>query len=121
MITGDAHPIHYDAEYATRTVFGRRVAHGLLVASVGALGATAVSRRLEESMIAFVEQGCTFLRPVLLDEEVRTEFAVETVLAKPRTSSGLVRFAVRILGADGQLAARGHHVYLLRARGGSRA
>jgi 3-hydroxybutyryl-CoA dehydratase len=54
-VTGDAHPIHYDREYAMKTRFGECVAHGLLVMSVTALGATPLSDRLEESMIAFVE------------------------------------------------------------------
>jgi len=43
-LTGDAHPIHYDADYAAKSKFGARVAHGLLVSSVSALGATAMSR-----------------------------------------------------------------------------
>ena len=30
-MTGDAHPIHYDDEYARKTRFGRRLAHGLLL------------------------------------------------------------------------------------------
>lgn len=118
-ITGDAHPIHYDAQYAARSTFGSCVAHGLLVAAVGALGATPVSPLLEESMVAFVEQGGKFLRPVLLGDEIRTEFEVESVAAKPATGLGLVRFIVRVYGRDGELAMRGYHVYLFRSRGGA--
>ena len=55
-LTGDAHPIHYDADYARGTRFGAPVAHGLLVAAIGALGATALSPRLESSMVAFLEK-----------------------------------------------------------------
>lgn len=52
--TGDAHPIHYDDAYAASTPLGGRVAHGLLVMSMTALGAAPLSTRLEASMIAFV-------------------------------------------------------------------
>ena len=38
-MTGDAHPLHYDDEYAKRTRFGRRLAHGLLLTSMTAVGA----------------------------------------------------------------------------------
>ena len=38
-MTGDNHSIHYDDEYAKATRFGKRVTHGLLVTSMGALGA----------------------------------------------------------------------------------
>ena len=54
-ITGDAHPIHYDADYAAKTRFGRPLAHGLLVAGYSALGATTLSALLEESMVAMLE------------------------------------------------------------------
>ena len=34
-LTGDWHPLHTDAEYARGTVFGERIAHGMLTLSVG--------------------------------------------------------------------------------------
>ena len=37
-LTGDNHPIHYDVEYARTTRFGKPLAHGLLLASLTALG-----------------------------------------------------------------------------------
>src|SRR5215475_9707434 len=70
-LTGDNHPIHYDEDYARRTQFGARVAHGLLVMAMSALGASAYAQRLEASMIAFVEQGCRFRKPVLLGHRPR--------------------------------------------------
>lgn len=114
-ITGDAHPIHYDAEYAARTRFGKPVAHGLLVMAMTALGATPLSGRLREGMVAFVEQDCRFLKPVLVDESIRTELEVERV---ERKSGGLgyVRFIVRVFRADGELALAGHHSYLIKCR-----
>ncbi len=33
-ITGDNYPVHVDAEYAQTTRFGRRIAHGMLTASL---------------------------------------------------------------------------------------
>ncbi len=34
-LTGDWHPLHTDAVYASSTVFGERIAHGMLTLSVG--------------------------------------------------------------------------------------
>ena len=48
-LTGDNHPIHYDEEYARQTRFGGRVAHGLLVMAMTAVGASPLSPRLERS------------------------------------------------------------------------
>ena len=33
IISGDTNPIHLDDEYAKKTRFGKRIAHGILVAS----------------------------------------------------------------------------------------
>lgn len=119
-VTGDAHPIHYDAEYASRTRFGKPVAHGLLVSAVGALGATPLSSRLEEALIAFLDQSATFVKAVLVGDEVRSEFEVESVKATRSGASGIVRFAVRIYGRDGEVAMRGHHTYLVKTRTGTK-
>lgn len=115
-LTGDAHPIHYDREYAMKTRFGERVAHGLLLMSVTALGATPLSERLEESMVAFIEQDGRFLKPVLVGETVRTEFEVESVSPTRSPAQGIVRFAVRVLNAAGEIVLAGHHTYLLKRR-----
>jgi hypothetical protein len=45
-LTGDDHPIHYNDAFAAHTRFGKRVAHGLLLMSMTAFGATAMSRHI---------------------------------------------------------------------------
>lgn len=114
-ITGDAHPIHYDAAYAAKTRYGKPVAHGLLVMSMTALGATPLSGRLREAMVAFVEQDCRFMKPVLVGDAIRTELEVEHTERKSN-GLGLVRFVVRVYRGDGELALLGHHSYLLKCR-----
>ena len=113
-LTGDNHPIHYDEDYARRSRFGARVAHGLLVMAMSALGATALSHRLEASMIAFVEQGCRFLKPVLLGDSVHAEFEVAGLERKG--DKGVLRLRTRLLNQRGEAVLDGHHVYLLRCR-----
>ena len=115
-LTGDAHPIHYDADYARGTRFGAPVAHGLLVAAIGALGATALSPRLESSMVAFLEQGMRVLAPVLEGDTIRTAFEVESTRPSRDGSRGVVRFIVRVSNAAGTLVAEGFHAYLISGR-----
>ena len=45
-MTGDNHPIHYDDEYAKGTRFGRRLAHGLMLMSLTAVGGAAMAGTL---------------------------------------------------------------------------
>jgi acyl dehydratase len=115
-LTGDAHPLHYDEAYAAQTRFKRPVAHGLLLMALTALGATALSRRLEASMIAFVEQGARFLRPAFVGDRVRAQFTVETHEMKPSKGAAIVRLSVRLLNDAQQPLLEGHHTYLIRSR-----
>ena len=117
QLTGDRHPIHYDDAYAAKTRFGKRLAHGLLVTSITALGATPLSDRLEKSMIAFLEQGMKFLGPALVGDRVTTEFAVKDVALKPAKKSGVVTFAISVTNDRGENLVDGFHRYLLRMRG----
>ena len=113
-MTGDNHPLHYDEEYARQTRFGGRVAHGLLVMAMTALGASPLSPRLEKSMIAFSEQGCRFRKAVLVGDTVHTEFAV--IGLEKKGDRGLLRFGVKVTNQRGETVLDGHHVYLVKCR-----
>jgi acyl dehydratase len=115
-MTGDAHPLHYDPEYARNTRFGAPLAHGLLLVGMTALGATPFSHRLEASMVAFVEQHAKFLAPVLSGDTLSTAFEVEDVRPTRSGRQGFVRFAVRVTNDKGALVLLGHHTYLVKAR-----
>lgn len=114
QLTGDDHPIHYDATYASQTRFGRQVAHGLLVSSMTALGATVMSAQIEDSMIAFVEQGFKFRKAALLDDVVTSHFTIESVEPKPERNMALVTFKVTLANQHGELLADGFHKYLFQ-------
>jgi 3-hydroxybutyryl-CoA dehydratase len=112
-LTGDAHPIHYDRDYARATRHGDCVAHGLLLASVTALGAAAVSARLRDAMVALAEVGFRFRKAVLVDGAVRPVFVVESKDAV----RGRVRFRVELNNvAGGETVAEGYHEYVLKSR-----
>ena len=113
-MTGDNHPLHYDDEYAKKTRFGGRLAHGLLLMGMTAVGASELSQRLEHSMIAFAEQGCRFLRPVLIGDTVRTEYTVASVERKG--DRGVLRLGVILTNQRSEVVLDGHHVYLLKCR-----
>lgn len=115
-ITGDAHPIHYDAAYAARTRFGKPVAHGLLVAGMTALGATPLAPRFIDTSLVMLEVGFRFRRPVFAGDTVTSEFEVEEVKRSPEKGKGVVRFKVRLRNAAGEIAAEGFHAYLLQPR-----
>ena len=115
-LTGDAHPLHYDEAYAANTRFGKCVAHGLYLMALTALGATAMSPRLENAMIAMVDQGCSLVSPAFPGDRVSCEYEVSAVESNPESATALVRFTVRLLNQSGEMLLEGHQSYLLRRR-----
>jgi acyl dehydratase len=113
-ITGDAHPIHYDDEYAKTTRFGKRVAHGLLVTAMTAVGASDLSPLLEGSIVAFVEQSSRFLKPVLIGDTITPEIEVTELV--PKTDMGLLRLTTRVKNQHGEVVLEGMHAYLVKKR-----
>ena len=113
-MTGDNHSIHYDDEYAKATRFGKRVTHGLLVTSMGALGASELSPLVEESMVAFLEQSARFLKPVLIGDTIRPELEVSELI--PKTEVGVLRLKTRITNQRDEVVLEGMHAYLIKKR-----
>jgi acyl dehydratase len=72
-LTGDWHPIHTDAEYAAKSPFGGRIAHGMLTLCIGStllfrLGQYAT---LPKSFIAFYGmESVRFLKPVMIGDTI---------------------------------------------------
>ena len=120
-MTGDDHPIHYDDAYAAKTRFGKRLAHGLLVMSMTALGATAMSRQIEDAMVAFVEESARFLKPVFVGDTLTSRFGVTAIDPKPARGVALVRFNVSLVNDRNEVVLEGHHSYLLRLRSSAQA
>jgi 3-hydroxybutyryl-CoA dehydratase len=113
-LTADNHPIHYDDEYAKHTRWGRRLAHGLLLTSLTAVGASTLSPVIEESMIAFLEQSTRFLGPAFVGDTIAPEH--EVIGLERKRSGGLLTLRVTLRNQRGETILDGQHRYLIRYR-----
>ena len=113
-MTGDAHPLHYDDEYAKTTKFGRRLAHGLLLTSLTAVGASTLAPVLEASIVAFVEQTTRFKAPAFVGDTVKPRH--EVVSLERKRSAGLVTVRVTLTNQRGDVVLEGEHRYLIAYR-----
>jgi acyl dehydratase len=113
-MTGDAHPIHYDDEYAKGTRFGRRLAHGLLLTSMTAVGASTLAQLIEQSIVAFVEQTTRFLAPAFVGDTIKPRH--EVIALERKRSAGLLTLRVTLTNQKGETILDGHHKYLLAYR-----
>jgi 3-hydroxybutyryl-CoA dehydratase len=60
-LTGDHNPVHLDDDYASGTRFGRRVAHGMLTAS---LISSVLANKLPGEGTVYLSQSLRFVAPV---------------------------------------------------------
>ena len=114
-ITGDAHPIHYDAEYARERGWQGPVAHGLLLLGMCALGAAPISHALRDSMIAMLGSEARYRKPAFAGDTVRPEFRVESLEPKG-AERGVVRLSLKLTNQRGETLVEGAHVIMLRRR-----
>jgi len=97
-ISGDWHPIHTDAEYAKKTVFGQRIAHGLLGLVIGSGLAFRMGDRavLPKNFIAFYGiDRLRFISPLKIGDTVHIEVEVVDLIPK-RDGRGIVKFKTEL-------------------------
>ena len=102
-LTGDWNPLHMDAEYAGSTIFGGRIAHGMLTASL-ALGLFAPY--LYGTAIALLEVGARFLKPVRIGDTIYVE--TEVLDRKPSEKyrgGGVVRLRHEVRNQNNEVVA----------------
>ncbi|MCD6104274.1 MAG: MaoC family dehydratase [Thermosipho sp. (in: Bacteria)] len=106
-ITGDKNPVHLDEEYASKTIFKKRIAHGIL--SVGLISAV-LGMEFPGPGTIYMKQNTKFLKPIYLDEEITIKI---TVKEKIDEKSRLV-LTTQIIKEDGKLAVDGEALVLFK-------
>lgn len=66
-ISGDTNPVHLDEKAASESIFGERVAHGILVTG---LISNVLGMKLPGQGSIYVSQSVSFLRPVKIGDEI---------------------------------------------------
>jgi 3-hydroxybutyryl-CoA dehydratase len=66
-LSGDFNPIHLDEEFAAKTQFKRRIAHGMIT---GALISAVLGNEFKEKKIVYLSQTMKFIAPVFVDDTV---------------------------------------------------
>jgi len=73
-ISGDHNPLHLDADFASHTMFKRRIAHGLLTASLISTALAAIP-----GIIILLQVSFSFEKPVYIDDELEASVEVKKI------------------------------------------
>jgi 3-hydroxybutyryl-CoA dehydratase len=108
-VTGDFNPVHIDAEAAKKSVFGERIAHGML--SAGFISAV-IGMRLPGSGSIYLSQTLRFTKPVRIGDTVTARVEVLEVLTAKRR----VRLATSCRNQNGEVVVDGEAVVMVESR-----
>ena len=104
--SGDWNPLHTDEEYAQRTPFRGRVAHGLLIQSIS----TGLSNRIgifEGTVAALASMRIDYRAPTRAGDTVRLILEVVEIDPEPSGRRGWVRFQSRVLNQRDEIVIDG--------------
>ena len=105
-ITGDFNPVHIDDAAAKESMFGERIAHGIL--SAGFISAV-IGMRLPGPGCIYLSQTLRFTKPVRIGDTVTARVEVIEVLATKRR----VRLATTCRNQNGDLVVEGEAVVMI--------
>jgi len=114
-ISGDFNPLHVDAAFAEKTPFGKRVAHGMLGASIS----TGLGQTLgifEGTTLALMEQTFQYKGPIFFGDTIRLRLTVESTKASSKGGKGVVVFRSDILNQDDAVVTTGTWTVLFTDR-----
>lgn len=108
-VSTDHNPIHLDDDYAKKTMFKGRIAHGMLTAG---LVSAVIGEQLPGRGAIYLAQSLKFLAPVRPGDEVYTELTVTDVDREKRR----IRIDCQCL-VDGKKVLAGEATVLVPSRG----
>jgi acyl dehydratase len=114
-LTGDWNQIHTDAEYVKTSMFGERIAHGLLGLSIG-IGQLVGLGVVEGTIIAFMSMEWKFKAPVKIGDTIHALVQVKQKKELKAAGGGIVVLGMRILNQRGESVQQGDLSMLIKSK-----
>lgn len=99
-ISGDINPVHVSALAAEKSVFGKRVAHGILVSG---LTSAVLGMQLPGPGTIYLGQELRFVAPVYIGDTIRAEVEVVEIIPEKK----LVKLKTTSTNQDGKVVISG--------------
>jgi len=116
-LSGDFNQFHTDEEYAKNSLFGRRVAHGMLILAI-ASGLAMRTGILEGTTLAFREiSEWKFSKPVFIGDTIHVVMKVIEKKEMRRIGGGAIFVQVSVVNQHDEMVMKGIWNVLVAAKG----
>lgn len=102
-ISADKNPLHLDKDFGEASVFGQRIVHGMLVAS---LFSGLIGMELPGEGSIYLGQSLTFKAPVAIDEQVTASVEIINI----REDKPIVTLRTVCINSEGRVVIEGEAV-----------
>ena len=117
-LSWDHNQLHTDAEYAASTLYGKRIAHGLL----GVIAHAGLSYELtEESLLALLELTWQFKAPIYIGDTIHVEQTVKNLRESRSADRGILTFEKAVINQKDEVVQTGTTTILLARRSEKRS
>jgi acyl dehydratase len=114
-LSGDYNVLHTDAEFMKTSIFGERIAHGLLGLAISSgLGARAVPRPF--ATIAFLGLRWRFKGPIKIGDTIKVRLAVSGKRDTSKPDRGIVTIQRSVVNQRGEVVQEGDTEIMVERR-----
>jgi acyl dehydratase len=114
-LVGDFTPIHINADYASKTSFGGRIAHGTLTMST-AIGLLTQLNLLGEGVIALLNLNFDFKGVVMIGDTIYARVTPAEARKSSKPGAGVVKFAFEVINQRDELIQIGTMTVLMKTK-----
>jgi acyl dehydratase len=111
-LSGDFNRLHVDHEYASKTRFGQRIAHGLLVLSVlsGLTTQTLEYRQIEPIVLALIDLTCKFPKPTFIGDTIFVRVTVAERVSNVKPGRDEITFCREAVNQRGEVVVKANFI-----------
>lgn len=106
-VSGDHNPVHLDEEFAKKSMFGRRIAHGMI--SAGYIS-TVLGEKIPGQGTIYLGQTLSFRKPVYLGDTITTTAEVVAV----KEGKGIYTLKTECVNQNGDVVTTGEATVLYK-------
>lgn len=114
-LSGDFNPLHVDEEFSKKTIFGTRIAHGLLGLSIasGLINQLGIG---EGTVIAFLGLTWNFKSAIRFGDTITVRERLAEKRETSKNDRGILRMAITVLNQHGDVVQEGEHLLMVKRR-----